>query len=89
MIEGQEKIGKLGFDVLDQIEHHYGEDASKDVPNWKPPVVRQSVIGVEVEYTDEDGDRSTHLVYDYDEWRPFARQGLVLNLAKANGVLPR
>lgn len=79
MIEGQEKVGQVGFDLLDNIEREYGDREAR---------VHQVIIGIEVEYTDDDGDRSTHVAYDYSAPRPVERQGLILNVAKAFGVWP-
>lgn len=79
MIAGNEKVGQVGFDLLDNIEREYGE---------KDANVHQVIIAIEVEYTDDDGDRSTHVAYDYSAPRPLERQGLVLNIAKAMGVWP-
>lgn len=79
MIEGNDKPGKVVFDLLDNIEKEYGDREAK---------VHQVIVCIEVEYTDEDGDRSTHVAYDYSAPRPLERQGLVLNLAKGMGVWP-
>lgn len=68
----------VGFGLLDSIEKEYGED--------RAPVVRQVITVAEIEYTDDDGDRATHIAFEYDAARPVERAGLIHYLGKALGV---
>lgn len=65
------------MDLLDNIENEYGEDA-------KPNVV-SVLMAVEIAYTDNDGDRSTHVAMEYSG-RPVERAGLYHYLGQALGV---
>jgi hypothetical protein len=78
MIEGQDKVGKVGFGLLDSIEREYGTEHS--------PKVIQVICVAEIEYTDEDGDRATHVAFEYDAARPVERAGLIHYLGKALGI---
>lgn len=78
MIDGQDKVGKVGFGLLDSIEKEYGDD--------QRPKVVQVICVAEIEYTDEDGDRATHVAFEYDAHRPVERAGLLHYLMKSMGV---
>lgn len=79
MIEGQEQVGQVGFGLLDSIEKEYGDG------DHRPKVV-QVITVAEIEYTDEDGDRATHVAFEYNAPRPVERAGLIHFLGKAMGL---
>lgn len=80
MIERQEAIGTATLNLLDRIEAEYGEGRN--------PVLKQVLVAAEIEYDDDEGDRSSHVMLDYDEARPVVRAGLYLYLGKAMGLTP-
>lgn len=69
MIDGQDKLGRIGMDLLDRIEERFP-------PETQPEVV-QTITLAEIAYTDEEGDRCSELVYDWSEDRPVERFGLL------------
>ena len=78
MIDGQDRIGSVTMDLLDHIEREY--------PDEQQPKIKQVLVAVEVQYIDEEGDTSTHIMYDTSEPRPVTRAGLYHYLGQAMGL---
>jgi hypothetical protein len=78
MIEGQDMIGMVSMDLLDKIEREYGEERN--------PVIRQCLTALEIEFDDDDGDRSSRILHDFSEPRPVVRAGLYVYLGQVMGI---